>query len=293
MRKGVTAAVVNLDAATTGDFTRAPDLAFPPKAATGDRRRRRPGRAGFVDAGRLAARWSATRSAPTCSWSATLGRRGCCRSREAIERAIEINGVQVDFNLQAFLWGRRAPTIWPPSRRVGQARPSDRPAHAGRDRRPPGGLPRRLPGRGLRRRYRAIVARVREQEAKRVPGRTTGRGGGPEPVQADGGQGRVRGRPALDRRLVPAQLGGEFESWDWLEVHLAPLLLAKRDPATGHRSKRRYGPWMFRRSACWPCQAAARHRARRSAARPSAAWSAGCCATTRSCSTSCSRTRSG
>ena len=29
-------------------------------------------------------------------------------SREAIEQAIEINGVQTDFNRRAFLWGRRA-----------------------------------------------------------------------------------------------------------------------------------------------------------------------------------------
>ena len=29
-------------------------------------------------------------------------------ARESIERAIELNGVAVDFNLQSFVWGRRA-----------------------------------------------------------------------------------------------------------------------------------------------------------------------------------------
>ena len=42
------------------------------------------------------------------------------------------------------------------------------------------------------------------------------------------------------------QLGAEFERWDSLEVHLAPPLLADRDPTTGHLKKRRYGPWMLR-----------------------------------------------
>ena len=42
------------------------------------------------------------------------------------------------------------------------------------------------------------------------------------------------------------QLGAEFERWDSLEVHLAPPLLADRDPTSGHLKKRRYGPWMLR-----------------------------------------------
>jgi indolepyruvate ferredoxin oxidoreductase len=42
------------------------------------------------------------------------------------------------------------------------------------------------------------------------------------------------------------QMAAEFESWDRLEVHLAPPLLADRDPSSGHLRKRRYGPWMLR-----------------------------------------------
>ena len=52
---------------------------------------------------------SATRSAPTCCCSATLGSRAWCRvSLRAIERAIELNGVAVEANRAAFTWGRLA-----------------------------------------------------------------------------------------------------------------------------------------------------------------------------------------
>ena len=55
MRRGATAVVVNLESSMTGDFTRAPDLAFP-----GERLRQAivdaagPSAASFLDAGRLA-----------------------------------------------------------------------------------------------------------------------------------------------------------------------------------------------------------------------------------------------
>jgi indolepyruvate ferredoxin oxidoreductase len=38
----------------------------------------------------------------------------------------------------------------------------------------------------------------------------------------------------------------QFEGDFTLEFHLAPPLLAERDPRTGHLKKRRYGPWMLR-----------------------------------------------
>jgi indolepyruvate ferredoxin oxidoreductase len=76
MRRGVTAAVVNLEAAMTGDFTRAPDLAFP-----ADRLRQAiedgvgPARATSSTPAASPARWSATLSAPTSCWSGMRGRR--------------------------------------------------------------------------------------------------------------------------------------------------------------------------------------------------------------------------
>src|SRR5207248_6011042 len=42
-------------------------------------------------------------------------------------------------------------------------------------------------------------------------------------------------------RRVADQFEGDYR----LQFHLAPPLLAERDPATGHLQKRVYGPWML------------------------------------------------
>jgi indolepyruvate ferredoxin oxidoreductase len=41
------------------------------------------------------------------------------------------------------------------------------------------------------------------------------------------------------------RLGEQFEGGYKLRFHLAPPLLAPRDPETGRLKKRRYGPWVF------------------------------------------------
>ena len=47
-----------------------------------------------------------------------------------------------------------------------------------------------------------------------------------------------------DGRLM-AEIGRRFEGRPKLRLHLAPPLLAQREPATGHLKKRAYGPWIF------------------------------------------------
>ena len=42
-----------------------------------------------------------------------------------------------------------------------------------------------------------------------------------------------------------AQLAEQFEDPKRIEFHLAPPLLAKRDPHTGHLVKQTYGPWLL------------------------------------------------
>ena len=108
MRKGVTAAIVNRDAATTGDFTRAPDLAFPAERMQ-QAIMNAAGPVSFIDAGRLATRLVGDAIGANLFLVGYAWQRGLIPlTREAIERAIEVNDVQVAFNRQAFLWGRRA-----------------------------------------------------------------------------------------------------------------------------------------------------------------------------------------
>ena len=59
----------------------------------------------------------------------------------------------------------------------------------------------------------------------------------------------------------------QFEGDDKLEFHLAPPLLARRDPATGEPARSEYGPWMLTRlPAAGPAQAACAARASTSSA---------------------------
>src|SRR4029079_10267691 len=41
------------------------------------------------------------------------------------------------------------------------------------------------------------------------------------------------------------QLSGTFAGWKSLEFHLAPPILGRRDPLTGHLRKSKFGPWMM------------------------------------------------
>src|SRR5205823_9313475 len=107
---GRTHAVINNQETITGDFTRNPDLPFPAGdlrhgivAAVGA------GAAEFVAATRLATGLLGDAIATNLFMLGYAYQRGLVPvSAEAIERAIELNGVAVAFNRSAFLWGRRA-----------------------------------------------------------------------------------------------------------------------------------------------------------------------------------------
>ena len=96
-------------------------------------------------------------------------------------------------------------------------------------------------------RYRALVQRVRGAEAEKAPDRS----GLAEAVARSYAKllaykdeyevARLYTRTDFRRKLEAA-----FEGGYKIRVHLAPPMLAKRDPATGQLRKRAYGPWMLR-----------------------------------------------
>ena len=109
LKRGKTSAVISADLTPTADFARNPNWSVDAdllierlKNALGDK-------ALILDAQRLA---SALLGDPIASNMFMLGaawQRGLVPiRREAIDRAIELNGVAVDANKQAFEWGRRA-----------------------------------------------------------------------------------------------------------------------------------------------------------------------------------------
>ncbi len=166
---------------------------------------------------------------------------------DAIERAIELNGVAVEANKRVFAWGRLA--AHDRTRLAAFLRPISSPPKpeslaeliAGRARCLEAYQDRAYAGR-----YRVLVARVAEAESARAPGRS----GLAEAV----GRNLFKLMAYKDEYEVArlyvdggfaARLARQFSGSYRLQFHLAPPLFARRDPATGHLEKRAYGQWVM------------------------------------------------
>jgi indolepyruvate ferredoxin oxidoreductase len=247
---GVTRVLANSEEVMTGAFTRNPDLLFPGRKlrqalvdAAGE------GQVELVDATRLATRLTGDAIATNLFMVGFAWQRGLIPlSRESIERAIELNGVAVALNRQAFVWGRRAahdPAAVEAVVRAGEPeRPRTRTLDELIEHR--AAFLTAYQDEAYAARYRQAVARVRDAE-RRVAGRselTEAVARSLFKLMAYKDEYEVA-RLYTDGAFT-RQLAAEFEGWDRLEIHLAPPLLAPRDPVTGHLRKRHYGPWMLR-----------------------------------------------
>ena len=253
MRAGRTLVVVNTQETMTGDFTRDADLVFPADALMrGIERAAGARHVDRVDATRIATALTGDAIATNMFMLGYAWQKGRIPlSGEAIQRAIEINGVAVAANLAAFDWGRRTAAdresvvrrvapgveVAPPRERESLESVVERraeflveyqdAAYAGR--------------------YRAFVERVAAAERARAKG-MRGLAAAVARVyfkllayKDEYEVARLHAAPEFRRRLE-ATFEGDYR----LEFHLAPPLLARRDPATGEPRKSRYGPWMMR-----------------------------------------------
>ena len=163
-------------------------------------------------------------------------------SREALERAIEINGVAVDFNKQAFLWGRRA--AHEPeqvTRLVGKA--LDKPRRLAFEELVADRADRltAYQNAAYARDYTDFVHRVREADHHPEHELTRAVAQALHKLMAYKDEYEVA-RLYTDgafRRRLQAQFAGDYK----LRFHLAPPLLARRDPNTGHLTKREFPGW--------------------------------------------------
>jgi len=248
----LTKAVVNEHVVPTAAFVLAPDLDFdvPGLKRRLDRALGR-GHAEFVDAHRLATSLLGDAIAMNVFMLGFAFQRGLLPvGREALERAIELNGVAAEMNRSAFIWGRMVAHRMDSVERLAGSHISGRAA-----------APRSLDELVVERmrflvayqneayaaRYRGLVDEVRRAEQARAPGLSR--------LSSAVASGYFKLLAYKDEYEVARlytdgdfqrKLRATFEDGFTLEFHLAPPLLARRDPETGEAKKRAFGPWMLR-----------------------------------------------
>src|SRR5438132_3155322 len=252
MAQGRTRAVVNASVTPTAEFVKNPNWQLPgtdlrhdiDEACGRDH-------AAFVAASELATGLMGDAIATNMLMLGFAYQKGWLPvSAASLERAIELNGVAVDFNKQSFLWGRRAAVDVERVERI--ARPAEVIAlgeHFSRS------LDELLERRvtfltayqdaAYAERYRKLVERVRQRERE-----TAGSTKLAEAVaryyakllayKDEYEVARLHADGALEQKIA-----GMFEGDYQLVFHLAPPLLARKDPTTGEPRKMRFGAWML------------------------------------------------
>jgi indolepyruvate ferredoxin oxidoreductase len=252
-RQGETRMVVNTHQQMTGEFTRNTEFAFPGASLKGTISQGvGSANAEFVDATRIASALMGDSIATNMFMLGYAYQRGLVPvSAEAIVKAIELNGAAVKMNQAAFLWGRRAAVdLSAVERTVAPKTPEAPRARAAQT------LPELIERRvafltayqnaAYGERYRALVERVHQVEADQAKGASTlaeavARNYFKLMAYKDEYEvARLYTETGFAQR-VQSQFEGDYK----LHFHLAPPLLAKRDPATSELRKREYGPWIF------------------------------------------------
>jgi len=239
-------AVINSQQTPTAAFTRDPDAQFP-AAAMGRAITDAVGadKTHFIDATRLAVGLLGDTIASNLFMLGHAYQLGLIPvTAEAINKAIELNGVAVSLNQQAFLWGRRAAHDLAAVNAVLEpTRPVPAELELSLDQRLAANAEtlRHYQNQAYAQGYLAWVQRVRDAEARLLPGQ-------PLALTEAVAQYAFKLLAYKDEyevarlysngefvRQVQAQFEGDYR----LEFHLAPSWL-------GGQRKRRFGPWMLK-----------------------------------------------
>jgi len=170
-------------------------------------------------------------------------------SVEAIEKALELNGVAVDFNKQAFLWGRRAAHDPGAAQRIADPAPETAVETGSGERRT---IDRRISDltryqdAAYAKRYAALVEKVHATEAMKAAGKTglvDAVAGAYFKLLAYKDEYEVA-RLYTDGNFQ-RQLDRQFDGPVKLSFHLAPPLIATPDPVSGVPRKREFGGWVM------------------------------------------------
>ncbi|HEV8261606.1 MAG TPA: indolepyruvate ferredoxin oxidoreductase family protein [Burkholderiales bacterium] len=252
IRHGATRAIINADLQPTAAFVMDNDIDFQGeamqwtlKAVCGD------AHVEFIDATRLATELMGDSIATNVFMLGYALQKGLIPLRlESIERAIELNGVAVEANKRTLAWGRlaaqggaRFEAIAGPAKRPDELEAFDLAAII--DRR--ADYLTQYQDEAYARRYREFVAAVLDGETARANDGT--------PLAEAVAHSLFKLMAYKDEYEVArlysdgafiGKLNRQFEGNFRLEFHLAPPLLARRNPETGHLEKKTYGGWVLR-----------------------------------------------
>ena len=247
-----TRAIVNAHETITGDFTRSADLLYPGaslrkrlKSALGNNRLE------MLESTRLATRLLGDAIAGNLFLIGYAWQKGLIPlSEQAVMQAIELNGVAVDWNREAWRWGRRA------AHNPGAvAELCEMPVDAEQtptDDSLDDFIQRRAADlveyqdAAYAERYTALVEKVRNGERERAPGksglaRAVARYAYKLMAYKDEYEvARLYCDPAFKQKL-DEQFEGDYS----LRFNLAPPLLARKDKVTGRPRKMEFGPWLL------------------------------------------------
>ena len=254
IQHGTTQAIINNHQMMSGDFARDRNTEFPEQAlqqsiieATGDNN------STFINATHLAEELLGNTIGANMFMLGLAWQKGAIPiPREAIEKAIELNGQAVDMNTRAFLWGRRAAvdrsaveTLATPTvvintpEKFGLSRKTNV-EDIMRDREK-----RLTEYQNVRyaKRYRKLVTRIAEHEKAVTPGQTG--------IAVNAAKYLYKLMACKDEYEVARLLSNgklqsaieaQFEGDYTVHYHLAPPLVARKDKVTGLAQKREFGP---------------------------------------------------
>jgi indolepyruvate ferredoxin oxidoreductase len=256
MKAGSTRVIVNTAEFLPGDFTRNAEFYLPTerlkRAIVGHAGR---DRSHFVDAGRLANALLGNSIGSNMFMLGYAYQVGALPlSAEAIERAIEMNGEAVPMNIAAFRYGRRTAVDPKAVEALVEPRPQERDDSLRLSQSFAETVDRRAEfltayqNAAYARRYRNWVEKVRTIEAEKAAGHC----GLAEAVAR-----YLFKLMAYKDEYEVARLYSETSFLDRvrstfdgdrlrLEFHLAPPLLARRNPETGEPKKISFGPWVLK-----------------------------------------------
>ncbi len=259
LERDQTVAVVNTAKSITGSFTRDPDWTFPEgemedliQTATG------PENAYFLQGSKLATALLGDSIASNMfmlGYAWQLGQVPV--SLEAMDKAMELNGVAVKMNRQAFTWGRRAAHDMDAVNRITSAK--DEAAKAKPSAQSEAAISTSLEAivetristlksyqdEAYARLYKDFVVEVQRKESQVLHSDALTRAVAKYLFKLMAYKDEYEVARLYTDGSFRKRLNEQFEGDFKLRFHLAPPLFAERDPETGHLKKREFGPWMM------------------------------------------------